>query len=196
MTKQERAIQTREALRQAAAEIFTREGFPRASLPSISHAAGVSKGALYFHFHSKDDLATAIEEEAEARVELILQRLQAREGVTSLQTVVDATYALMKSVATDAVVRAGFRLGTEVARESSVDLWGRWQAWVHAMLSRAEESAELAPGVSRSAAGAVIVIAVAGMEVLASKNAEWMTPEHLNLLWEVLLPQLEACPVA
>ncbi|MFG1666834.1 ScbR family autoregulator-binding transcription factor [Streptomyces sp. Y7] len=196
MTKQERAIRTREALRQTAAEIFAREGFVHASLPLISHAAGVSKGALYFHFHSKDHLARVIEEEADARLKRILEHAQGREGATSLQNVVDATYALMEGIASDAVVRAGFRLGAESARVSSVDLWGRWRGWVRSMLVQAESSGELAPGVSRVAVGAVIVIAMAGFEALASKNAEWSAPERLNWLWELLLPRLEArsCP--
>ena len=53
MVKQERALRTREALIESAAEVFDREGFSVASLTAISSRAGVSNGALHFHFASK-----------------------------------------------------------------------------------------------------------------------------------------------
>jgi AcrR family transcriptional regulator len=189
---QERAIRTREALRRTAAEVFAREGFVRGSLPLISNTAGVSRGALHFHFHSKDDLAAAIEEEAAVRLDRILRRVRERRGITALQLLADAAHELMESVATDAVVRAGFRLNADVTWESGVDLWERWRAWVCSVLVEAESRGELAAGVSRSAACAVIVTMTAGLEALASRNPEWGSPETLDRCWSLLLPRLEA----
>lgn len=40
----------------AAVELFTRYGFDKTSVSEIAAAAGVSKGAIYLHFESKDDL--------------------------------------------------------------------------------------------------------------------------------------------
>ncbi|MFH8476431.1 TetR family transcriptional regulator [Streptomyces sp. NPDC018000] len=48
----------------AAAEMFAREAFAPASLTAISRRAGVSNGALHFHFENKKVLARAVEEEA------------------------------------------------------------------------------------------------------------------------------------
>ena len=61
MVKQERAARTRQALIQAAAEVFAEEGFVTASLSTISRRAGVSNGALHFHFANKGMLADAVE---------------------------------------------------------------------------------------------------------------------------------------
>ncbi|MCQ9182186.1 TetR/AcrR family transcriptional regulator [Streptomyces sp. IBSBF 2953] len=194
MARQSRAIRTREALEQSAAEVFAREGFVRASLPLISQAAGVSRGALHFHFGSKDDLARAIEKEAGARMERVLARVQENQGRAALQLVVDATHGLMEGVANDAVVRAGFRLDADVARESSVDLWGRWRAWVRAMLVRAERSGELAAGVSGSAAGSVVLAVMVGFEALAARDEVWGSPERLDRFWGLMLPLLAAQP--
>ncbi|MER7624989.1 TetR/AcrR family transcriptional regulator [Streptomyces sp. NPDC126503] len=71
MAKQERAVRTREALLRSAAEIFDTDGFVSASLSAICSKAGVSSGALHFHFASKGALAEAIERAAEARLRLI-----------------------------------------------------------------------------------------------------------------------------
>src|SRR2546421_4562210 len=51
---------TRLAILQAAASIFSRSGVSAATLEDIATEAGVTRGALCWHFHSKDDLVSAI----------------------------------------------------------------------------------------------------------------------------------------
>ncbi|MFC7472440.1 TetR family transcriptional regulator [Actinomadura keratinilytica] len=60
MVKQERAIRTRKAILTAAAKIFEERGYRAATISEILSAAGVTKGALYFHFSSKEELAQGI----------------------------------------------------------------------------------------------------------------------------------------
>jgi AcrR family transcriptional regulator len=50
----------REALLRAAAEVFSERGFKDASVDEIATRAGYSKGALYWHFESKDDVFFAL----------------------------------------------------------------------------------------------------------------------------------------
>ncbi|MFJ8506875.1 TetR family transcriptional regulator [Streptomyces avermitilis] len=58
--RQERAIRTRNALIESAAALFARHGYEVVSLSTISARAGVSNGALHFHFPSKAALAEAV----------------------------------------------------------------------------------------------------------------------------------------
>ncbi|HET9922469.1 MAG TPA: TetR family transcriptional regulator [Ktedonobacteraceae bacterium] len=51
---------TREAILEAAVNIFARSGVSAATLEDIATEAGVTRGALCWHFHSKDDLLEAI----------------------------------------------------------------------------------------------------------------------------------------
>ena len=53
----------REELLEAAAQVFAEKGFQAASVDEIAGRAGFSKGALYWHFKSKDDLFFALLEE-------------------------------------------------------------------------------------------------------------------------------------
>ena len=53
-------LDTRLAIIEAALRIFARSGVPAATLEDIATEAGVTRGALCWHFHSKDDLLTAI----------------------------------------------------------------------------------------------------------------------------------------
>lgn len=56
LTRDEKRAQTRDALIDAAARVFARQGFHGASLDEIADAAGFSKGAIYSNFDSKEDL--------------------------------------------------------------------------------------------------------------------------------------------
>lgn len=54
---------TRERLLQAASRVVYRSGFQSAGLETILAAAGVTKGALYYHFDGKEALGYAVVEE-------------------------------------------------------------------------------------------------------------------------------------
>ena len=60
LTPERRREQTRQHLLDAAALVFTREGFHRASLDEVAATAGFTKGAVYSNFKSKDDLFVAL----------------------------------------------------------------------------------------------------------------------------------------
>jgi TetR/AcrR family transcriptional repressor of bet genes len=55
-TQAERTDQTRAALVRAAATVVARRGFAEATLNEIARAAGVSRGALAYHYHAREDL--------------------------------------------------------------------------------------------------------------------------------------------
>lgn len=65
-TQQERRDTTRAALRSAARELFATKGFAAAGREEIVERAGVTRGALYHHFASKEHLFAAVFEEVEA----------------------------------------------------------------------------------------------------------------------------------
>ncbi|MGO9974581.1 MAG: TetR/AcrR family transcriptional regulator [Solirubrobacteraceae bacterium] len=52
--------QTRARLLQAASEVFAKHGYDRSSLDDVAAAAGLTKGAVYSSFHSKDELFYAL----------------------------------------------------------------------------------------------------------------------------------------
>ncbi|MFD6497510.1 TetR family transcriptional regulator [Streptomyces sp. NPDC060188] len=72
MTRQERAVRTREALIEAAAQLFDRDGYEVTSLAAVTAKAQVSAGALYFHFATKADLADAVTHAALSRLRRII----------------------------------------------------------------------------------------------------------------------------
>src|ERR1700761_962396 len=59
---QERTAVTRDLLLTAAEQVFARVGYERAQVEEIALAAGFSKGGLYAHFNSKEELFLALYE--------------------------------------------------------------------------------------------------------------------------------------
>ncbi|MEU0971126.1 ScbR family autoregulator-binding transcription factor [Streptomyces sp. NPDC005917] len=191
MVKQLRAARTRQALVHAAAEIFAEDGYALSSLPAISRRAGVSAGALHFHFPSKDALAVEVEGAARRTIEqLVADR---RPPATSaLHLLITVTRELLLAVATDVVVRAGFKLSVDPSRKNGMGFGCWWRTWVCEQLARAQHQGELAEGVSPDRVAAVIVAATVGFEVLGAADRDRISPKHVDQFWSLVLPQLAA----
>lgn len=69
-TKQD-ALETRNQLLDAAERVFFDKGFSQTSLMDIAEAAGLSRGAIYWHFKNKSDLFEAMAD----RIRLPLENL-------------------------------------------------------------------------------------------------------------------------
>ncbi len=113
--RQARAIRTRDSVLAAAARVIDRQGLAATRLEEIATEAEVTKGALYFHFPSKSEIATAIVEqhyEQCARLALETQNWDL-DGVSTLERFINE---LAMSYQRNAVARAAIRLGNEHER--------------------------------------------------------------------------------
>jgi AcrR family transcriptional regulator len=59
MARRRKALTTRERLVRAATRVIARDGFQKASLANVAREAGVTTGAVYSNFASKEDLFIA-----------------------------------------------------------------------------------------------------------------------------------------
>ncbi|MFH9727798.1 TetR family transcriptional regulator [Streptomyces sp. NPDC017254] len=216
MAKQERAVRTRAAVLRSAAEIFDTDGFVSASLSSISQRAGVSSGALHFHFANKGALAEAIEKAAEQRLRRITgpapgdsggcegcERCGGRgtrgegqgegegEGeVDLIQSLVETSHELFDALNSDVILRAGFTLGCEPAWSSPVDLHGQWRDWIDGTLRHAAKRGALADGTEPEDVVTVVAASTVGFEALGRKDPSWLSRQRLGQFWKFMLPRL------
>lgn len=211
MIKQERAERTREAIIRAAAAVFERDGFTAAPLGEITRLATVTKGALYFHFASKRDLALAVVNEAADTVHWLLERARRRQTAElPLQILIDLSHALVGRLADDQVLRAGLRLGTdEDLHPERVGLSLDWAGVVDEVLRRPGGAADAAPQnpdlgtlpaprtPSDSAAAArpnlgkdALACVLTGLELLFRRSPQLVEQETLTSVWRLLLPGL------
>jgi TetR/AcrR family acrAB operon transcriptional repressor len=71
----EEALATREQLLDAAERVFRQRGVGHSSLAEVADAAGVTRGAIYWHFRSKAELFRALVERAEMPMDAALEEL-------------------------------------------------------------------------------------------------------------------------
>ncbi|MFJ8660973.1 ScbR family autoregulator-binding transcription factor [Streptomyces sp. NPDC093795] len=190
MTKQERAARTRDTLIRSAAREFDQHGYALAKLSAISSGAGVSPGALHFHFENKAAVAAAVEGEASTALRRTA-RIVYRERSNALQNLADTSHALAQLLREDIVVRAGFRLSCSSGRRTDLNLRQEWQSCVQQRLAEAADEGLLAAGIGRRQdLASTIVAATIGLEALCRDNGEWLSPGTITGLWRTLLPML------
>lgn len=68
MKKAEQSESTRKALLQVARELFTERGYADTATQEIVERAGVTRGALYYHFRDKTDIFRAVFEDISLNV--------------------------------------------------------------------------------------------------------------------------------
>jgi AcrR family transcriptional regulator len=73
----------RQAIVEAAINVFAQHGFDAATTDDIARAAGLSKGGLYWHFKSKDDILAAILMQLFDQELGVIQQLVAAEGAVA-----------------------------------------------------------------------------------------------------------------
>ena len=76
----EDAAATRKALLEAALTVFSRQGYAATRLEDVAKEAGVTRGAIYWHFGSKAELYNTMVSETSAGVEDMVNRVVAGGG--------------------------------------------------------------------------------------------------------------------
>ena len=190
--KQDRAVRTRAAIVRAAAEVFAEQGFAGASVANITKRAGVTLGAMYFHFKSKEALAREIVHGQPERV------APPRES-DGLQRVVDTTLTWAHQLLEDPVLLAGARLVMEQESFVGPGEESSHQQWTQIMehnLHTAQEQGELPEGADARALAHLVVNACTGAQMhsaLATNRRD--LPVRVVEMWQCLLPAV-ATPAA
>lgn len=208
---QERSERTRRRLVFAGAELFHRSGYANATLGEIAGAAGVTKGALYFHFASKDELADAVQRRGCRLLREAVRGLN-ESGVSPLQALIDATHWLARTLHEEPAIPASFRITKECGGHPSAqqDFQGAWLATVSDLLRMARDTGELplggpadgtgdggaegdglSPAERWESAEALVAAAVCGIEVLSGTGLSYgELRRKVAALWGLLLPSL------
>lgn len=189
MARQDRAVHTRQELIRSAAEAFDRSGFAPSSLTEISAGAGVSSGALHFHFASKRALGVAVESAAAQILQDIIAPRPC-ERPASLRNLVDTSHILARRLAEDVVLRAGFGLAADAAWQEGVALWQVWRTWVRSMLTLARDEGVLAGDVLIEDLVSAVTVAVVGAQALGRADTDWSPRHSVAQFWNLLLPRI------
>ncbi|MFJ7218840.1 ScbR family autoregulator-binding transcription factor [Amycolatopsis sp. NPDC098790] len=190
MTKQARSEHTRRLLLEAAAELLHRDGYAATSMVGIAQAAGVTKGGLYFHFSSKDEICDEVQAAATAVLEEHVSR-QSAGPRSALPRLADLSRALMRWLDKDPKVGASFRMAREMGSvdERFVVFSRAWLAQVHEYVAEALAGGELGADVPIETAELLVVVTCVGLESVVSSRI--VVPDSdlaatLGKLWRLL----------
>ncbi|WP_231156591.1 ScbR family autoregulator-binding transcription factor [Streptomyces sp. CNZ748] len=189
MARQVRAEKTRATIITAAADLFDRQGYESTSLSDIVEHARVTKGALYFHFAAKEDLARAVLE-LQSTTCRRLARDTASRGRTSLEALMRLTFCVARMSAEDPVLRAGLRLATGGTRPRPPlsHPFTEWLDIVTARLEGAVEESDVHPDVDIDAVAHSLVCFFVGTRVVGRTREDVSRqPRRTAEMWQLLV---------
>ncbi|MFJ6785816.1 ScbR family autoregulator-binding transcription factor [Streptomyces yangpuensis] len=186
--RQERAEITRQSILDGAAIAFDDCGFDGTSLSDVVKHAGVTKGALYFHFPSKQALARTLMDEQFQ----VSDHLPAVEN-PGLQTAIDLTHQMAHGLRTNVRIRAGIRLVIEFGSFTHPDPTP-YDAWIdtcRSCLTPAQQAGDIHPALDVNALSVLLVGAFTGIQVTSHVRTR-RQDLHTRVadLWTILLPSI------
>src|SRR5215831_19388003 len=104
------ALITREQLLDAAERVFREHGVARTSLAEVAAAAGVTRGAVYWHFKDKVDLFEAMCERATLPLDLLLSEAASSPCSDPLGALRELAIGVLTALATDPRAQAVFEV--------------------------------------------------------------------------------------
>ncbi|KAB2587990.1 TetR/AcrR family transcriptional regulator [Streptomyces arboris] len=184
MAMQERAVRTRRIFLEAAAQVFIEYGYEAASISTILERTKLTRGALYFHFTSKEGLARGVLDEAVTTEGLTPQAFKVQEWV-------DVGMLLAYRLPREPLLGASLALSVDPAARA---LFGtRWPDWIElgrGLLAEAKERGEIHQHIEPMVAARLVVGAWTGVRLVSGALEELDLVGEISELYGLLLPNL------
>jgi TetR/AcrR family transcriptional repressor of nem operon len=162
---------TRAFILQSAAEVFAERGYGDTTLSELIGRSGLTKGAFYFHFASKEQLALAVLEEKQRQWrEFVQERVLTRpRAIDQLLALGPAMIRLHRE---DPGAYSAQRLTRDLARvpELADRVRAQTRDWIElvaSIVSRAQRDGDLAVKPGATALATVLVAATDGLKDLS-----------------------------
>jgi len=169
---------------EAAAEVFAEYGYSAATVSDILKVAGMTKGALYFHFDSKEALARGV---IEAQIEQCLppQELKVQEWV-------DQGMLLAYLLPRDPVVRAGAVLSSDpLGREHYGSAWPGLIERSARTLTEAKERGEILAHIVPQQTAELLASTFHGVQLFSQLETGLVDIERrITVLYEHMMPTI------
>ncbi|HEV2368499.1 MAG TPA: TetR/AcrR family transcriptional regulator [Acidimicrobiales bacterium] len=195
--RQERAERTRAQIIDTAAAAFAEHGFDGVSFNGLVTESGLSKGAFYFHFSSKEDLAVAT---FRAKQEEMISRLFSESPPANwTERVAFLLRRRAQLIREDPALLCVSRLGTDLtARSSPGSVYASYHdlalGVIADLVAEGQRAGEFRADIRPEAAARAVFAAMVGMDALSllssgGKDLESRTDELIDLLLHGVLPR-------
>lgn len=187
MARQARAEITRAKIIEAAVDLFEEAGYGATELTAIIKRAGVTKGAFYYHFDAKEQVADAIVNEGKARLQQVFVNAD-RFSSSALQCLVVATFEVAHLMRTDKLVGIGNLLAQSLGQvgDAGPRAYVDFTAIFIDHAKTAAAQGDLRAGVVPEEAGEAIWVTVLGSHLLSDALGDDLFA-RLGRAWRVLI---------
>jgi AcrR family transcriptional regulator len=192
MARQVRSQTTRRKILDAAIEVFGEVGYAAAAWGTIIERTGMTKGALYHHFDSKESLASAIIEEGSDTL-LAAFRNVGGPASPALENMIHGTFTVANVLRSDKVARAAEQLTAALSgfNEAAARFYARLVELMAAEARRASAEGDLRPDLDPAMVSEMIIGAMLGIQLLSNaisaEGPERDLVARTGQVWELLL---------
>jgi TetR/AcrR family transcriptional repressor of mexAB-oprM operon len=181
----EQAEQTRDTILAAAEVLFLEKGVAHTSLEHIARQAGVTRGAVYWHFENKAHLFHVMLSQVRLPPEQMAERLSGCDGIDPLLSLRKLSIEAIENLARDAQKQRIFTIllhrceFTDELRETERqhnDFINQFISLVENLLSRSECQARLQPGITPRLAARALHAQVVGLFTDWTRDPELFDP--------------------
>ncbi|MEE2852679.1 MAG: TetR/AcrR family transcriptional regulator [Actinomycetota bacterium] len=197
MARQVRAEATRRKILDAAIEVFGDVGYAAAGWNTIIERTGMTKGALYHHFDSKEALAANIIEEGSYT---LLSAFRNVGGLSSpgLENLLHGTFTVVELLSSDRMARAAAQLALALGgfNPTASSFYANLIREAAHEARRAIKEGDLRSEIDPDVFSASIIGAICGTQLVA--NAIWSHDKigkvigdptaRMHQIWNLLLP--------
>lgn len=197
MTPQtDRGEETRRRILAEAADAFADRGYGSTSLNDLVRSTGLTKGAFYFHFASKEELALEVfrskHEEWHGKVLAVLE-----EEDRAIDQLVAVMRTVTELIEADPSARCVGRLADELSREPQLAsiVSGQFEAWVELsteLLRRAQKEGDVRADLDPAEVSEVAVAGFIGLEHVSGTRGLGDLPRWTARFTELLLDAIGA----
>ena len=184
-----RADTTRHRLIAAASHQFARRSYSMVSLDDILAAAELTKGAMYFHFPSKQALALAIIDDLNEMSRAAVAELLARR-MSGLETLIDLVFLQAVQNTQNEVARAGARLLETVdnTTDLSTTVWQSWIEFVTTLIQKAVTDGDVVDHTDPEDVAKMLVALWVGTRRISDLDQPERYLDNLQKAWILTLP--------
>lgn len=190
MVRQARSELTRRRIIGSAVDVFGEIGYPGAGLGDIIDRAEMTKGALYYHFDSKEALATVIIAESGAHVVEVFRGIS-ESSSPAMENLIHGSLVVADLLAADKQARVGVQLLRALGGFNKVagEIYTSWLETIAGSIRQADTEGDIRTDLDRTLAAEVILGTMLGTELLADA-ATGDLRERLTHAWQILLPAI------
>lgn len=195
--QQQRALRTYEQTLDAAAEEFLSLGYARATLAGVAARTGMTKGALYGHFPSKQAVAVALVTHTATACTHVLDEAADR-GPTALDTLRLTVTGIGGRLAGDARMQAGFRLVVESTSDiaNCRPLAQRLACFFQQHTAAAHSSGQITSACNPTTLATLILTLLLNYHRLQSAAGLALSPSDIEAAWRLIEQALSPPPAA